>query len=146
MREIQSNYKKVRCSLYDGKLEKKFWAEAFHTPVYLKNRTLASGLNQMMTLMTHVPKEKCLKWDKKAKKHYLVGYADNVKGYRLYNSETNKMITSRDVTIMEPFGDTEMTQVVISEDQETLSGHIEEHDDSEGEGQETPLGDIKRRL
>lgn len=37
---------RARCLLYDGKLEKKFWAEAVHTAVYLKNRILASGLNK----------------------------------------------------------------------------------------------------
>lgn len=35
---------KARCMLFHAKLDKKFWAEAVHTAVYLKNRSVASGL------------------------------------------------------------------------------------------------------
>ncbi|GBP00527.1 Retrovirus-related Pol polyprotein from transposon TNT 1-94 [Eumeta japonica] len=52
--------------------------------------------------MMHVPKAKRLKWDKKAVEiHSCVGYSENIKGYRLYNPETKKICTSRDVIIME---------------------------------------------
>lgn len=140
---------KARCLLYDAKLEKKFWAEAVHTAVYLKNRSIASGLHQKTpyelwngrkpnishirvfgsTVMSHVPKEKRLKWDKKAEKHYLVGYADNVKGYRLYNPKTNKVITSRDVTIMEPNDNPEMIQAVVKENSSAPANPAEQHED-----------------
>lgn len=40
---------RARCLLYDAKF-KKFWAEAVHTAVYLKNRTVASGLNQTLPM------------------------------------------------------------------------------------------------
>lgn len=113
---------KARCLLFDAKLHKRFWAEAVHTAVYLKNRSVASGLNQKTpfelwtgrkpdvghirifgsTVMAHVPKEKRKKWDKKAVRHLLLGYPDSTKGYRLYNPVTKKVVIARDVTIMEP--------------------------------------------
>lgn len=126
---------RARCLLFDANLDKKFWAEAVHTAVYLRNRSLASGLNQRSPyevwtgskpdvshirifgsiVMAHVPKTKRLKWDKKSVKHYLVGYADNVKGYRLYNPVKNDIITSRDVTIIEPNNESDMLQITIEE-------------------------------
>ena len=35
--------------------------------------------------MAHIPKEKRSKWDKKSKKHILVGFSENVKDYRIYD-------------------------------------------------------------
>lgn len=74
---------KSKCMLFDANLEKKFWAEAVHTAVYLRNRSLASGLDKTpyelwtgrmpdvknlrmfgSSVMVHVPKEKRLKWDR----------------------------------------------------------------------------------
>ncbi|KAJ0169549.1 hypothetical protein K1T71_014734 [Dendrolimus kikuchii] len=126
---------KARCLLFDAKLDKNFWAEAVHTAVYLKNRSLATGLPQRTPyevwmgrksdvshirlfgskVMVHIPKIKRTKWDKKAGKYILVGYSENIKGYRLYNPETKKVITSRDVTVMEDFTGSEITQVLVQE-------------------------------
>ncbi|GBP58764.1 Retrovirus-related Pol polyprotein from transposon TNT 1-94 [Eumeta japonica] len=123
---------RARCLLFDAKMEKELWAEAVNTAVYLKNRSPASGLGQITPIemwtgckpdlghirvfgspaMMHVPKAKRLKWDKKAVKYILVGYSENIKGYRLYNPETKKICTSRDVIIMERSDST--TQVEIS--------------------------------
>jgi len=36
---------KARYLLFDAELEKRFWAEAVNTAVYLRNRSIASGLN-----------------------------------------------------------------------------------------------------
>lgn len=49
----------------------------------------------------HVPKQKRTKLDKKSKKLILVGFCDNVKGYRLYDAESKDVIISRDVIIIE---------------------------------------------
>ena len=112
---------KGRCLLFDAKLEKKFWAEAVNTAAYLRNRSIAAGLNNKTpyevwndlkpdlrhlkifgsTVMVHVPQNKRRKFDKKSEKMILVGYGETVKGYRLYNPQTNSVITSRDVVIME---------------------------------------------
>ena len=68
---------RARCLLFEADLEKKFWAEAANTAVYLKNRSIASGLKKTpyeywngrkpnlehirifgSPAMVHVPKEK----------------------------------------------------------------------------------------
>lgn len=112
---------KARCLLYDAGLPKRFWAEAVNTANYLRNRCIASGLNGKTpfekwtgkkpdvsglrifgsTVMAHIPKEKRLKFDKKACKHILVGFSDHIKGYRIYNPDTDDVTTSRDVIIHE---------------------------------------------
>ena len=77
---------KGRCLLFEAELEKKFWAEAVNTAVYLKNRTIAAGLGEKTPYemwyqrkpdvsnlrifgsiaMVHVAKPRRLKWDKKS--------------------------------------------------------------------------------
>ncbi|GBP09332.1 Retrovirus-related Pol polyprotein from transposon TNT 1-94, partial [Eumeta japonica] len=51
--------------------------------------------------MVHVPKEHCLKWDKKSAEYILVGYGEDVMGYRLYNPVKKNIVTNRDVIFME---------------------------------------------
>lgn len=117
----RSLVEKARCLIFDAGLHKKFWAEAINTSVYLRNRSVVTGLKNMTPyeawtgkkpdlshirifgskVMMHIPKEKRLKWDMKAKEHILVGYADNVKGYRVYDPENNSITISRDIIIME---------------------------------------------
>lgn len=112
---------KARCLLFDAKLDRKFWAEAANTAVYLHNRTISSGLDGKTpyeiwrgvkpdvshlrifgsTVMVHVAKEKRTKWDKKSNKCILVGFPENIKGYRVYDPETRSITTSRDVVIIE---------------------------------------------
>lgn len=126
---------KARCLLFDGELEKKFWAEAINMAVYLRNRSICSGLNDKTpyevwngvkpdlsdlklfgaTVMVHIPYNKRRKLDKKSEKMILVGYGDNVKGYRVYNPRTNSIITSRDVKIFE---NTDEKEVMIKLDYE----------------------------
>lgn len=117
----RSLVEKARCLMFDAGLPKKFWAEAVNTSLYLRNRSVVAGLNNRSPyevwtqkkpnlshirifgskVMTHVPKEKRAKWDRKAKELILVGYEDHVKGYRVYDPENNSVSTSRDVIIME---------------------------------------------
>lgn len=126
---------RAKCLLFEAKLEKRFWAEAVNSAVYLKNRSPASGLGEITPfekwtgrkpdlshirvfgspVMVHVPKSKRQKWDKKAVKYILVGYPDNIKGYRLYNLETKQVTTSRDVTIMEKREITDNAQIVVQD-------------------------------
>lgn len=111
---------KAKCLLFDANLQKVFWAEAVHTAIYLRNRSIAAGLKKTpfelwtgikpdvsnlrifgSVVMVHVPKEKRLKWDKKAAKQILVGYSDTTKGYRIFNPTKKAISVSRDVIIME---------------------------------------------
>lgn len=112
---------KARCMIFDAQLQKKFWAEAANTAVYLKNRSPTTALNNITPyeawhgkkpdlsnvrvfgspVMVHIPKQKRLKWDKKSEEHILVGYSENVKGYRIYNPRKDTISTSRDVVVME---------------------------------------------
>ncbi|CAD7076699.1 unnamed protein product [Hermetia illucens] len=62
--------------------------------------------------MVHIPKERRLKWDKKAKQCILVGYPDDVKGYRVYNPNNNCITTSRDVVVNEEGIKKEQDEVV----------------------------------
>lgn len=52
-------------------------------------------------VMVQVPKEKRHKFDRKSKNVILVGFCDNIKGYRLYDTQRKQILTSRDVIIIE---------------------------------------------
>lgn len=84
-------------------------------------------------VMCHIPKEKRCKWDKKAEKLILIGYTDHVKGYRLYNPVTKKIITSRDVTIIEPKDDSEMMIITEQQQQQASSSDQTDHTDSDND-------------
>lgn len=146
---------RARCMLFDAGLDKKFWAEAVNTAVYLRNRSPASGLQDKTPfelwsnkkpdlshirifgsqVMVHIPKEKRLKWDTKSKPHILVGYAENIKGYRIYDPEKRCVSVSRDVIIQEnlksnivtddrisvPVGEISETQQVETKDEESVN-------------------------
>lgn len=92
--------------------------------------------------MAHIPKQKRLKWDKKAQKHYLVGYSDNIKGYRLYNPSTKKVITCRDVTVMEQ-DNSEIVQATINENSVFSSDSLCQNKDSDGLYSEVSTGTVK---
>ena len=49
----------------------------------------------------HVPKKKTRKLDIKSKKCIFIGYKDGVKGYKLWNLITKKIVYSRDVIFKE---------------------------------------------
>lgn len=129
---------KARCMLFDAKLDKKFWAEAVNTAVYIRNRSTTSSLANSKTpfemwygkkpdignlrifgskVMTHIPKTNRLKWDKKSKKTILVGYSESCKGYRLYDPDINNVTICRDVEILEK--SEELVEVITGGNQET---------------------------
>lgn len=120
-RMIKTVVEKARYLMLDANLDEKFWAEAVNTTVYLRNKTVANGLDEetpseMWTgnkldinnlriydskVMAHIPKQKRLKWDKKSKPMILVGYSETFKGYRLYDAGKNEEFICRDVTVFE---------------------------------------------
>lgn len=151
-RFIRTAVEKARCLLFDADLKKVFWAEATNTAVYLQNRTVSAALNNRTpyelwtnskpdishlrvfgsTVMKHVPKEKRQKWDKKSEECILVGYSEEVKGYRVYNPKTNLITTSRDVVIIEK--ESRFCDVIVDErNPETLLNNEQMSLDSVGD-------------
>ncbi|KAJ0176972.1 hypothetical protein K1T71_006981 [Dendrolimus kikuchii] len=151
---------RARCLLFDAGLDKKFWAEATHTAVYLRNRSIAAGLNNKTPyelwmnkkpdlshiwifgsqVMVHIPKEKRLKWDMKAIKGILVGYADNIKGYRIYDLQKKCIIISRDVVVHENIEKGKTSDILVSvgeilpqEEKQKSCDEVQESDSSDSE-------------
>ena len=120
----------VRSMLSSAKLPNIFWAEAVSTTVYLQNRLLTSALKNKTPeevwsgrkpsvahlrvfgskAYSHIPKEKRKKLDSKTLECILIGYNENVKGYRLYNLNTKSVIISRNVAFNEDTQDQEGAQ------------------------------------
>lgn len=119
---------RAKCLLFDAGLPKYFWAEATNMAVYLINRTICASTGkvpeEMFTgkkvdlsnlkifgsrVMTHIPKEKRKKWDRKSKEMTFVGYDEDTKGYRCIDRNTNTLIISRDVTFHENTSTSGMT-------------------------------------
>jgi hypothetical protein len=112
---------KSRCMLSGVGLGKEFWAEAVGTTCYLVNRSPSSALDEKtpqevwtgkepsLTHLkvfgydsyVHVPKENRSKLDKKVEKCIFIGYKDGLKGYKLWNPETKKVVYSQDVVFRE---------------------------------------------
>jgi len=98
-----------------------FWADAVGTACYLVNKSPSlvlgdktpqevwTGKEPSLTHLkvfgcdayVHVPKENRSKLDKKAEKCIFIGYKDGLKGYKLWNPETKKVVYSRDVVFRE---------------------------------------------
>jgi hypothetical protein len=112
---------KARSMLSGAGLEQEFWVEAVSTTCYLVNRSPSSALDDTTPhevwsgkkpslqhlrvfgcdAYVHVPKENRSKLDNKAEKCIFIGYKDGVKGYKLWNPETKKIVYSRDVVFRE---------------------------------------------
>lgn len=151
----RSIVEKARCLLFDSQLQKCLWAEAVNTAVYIINRVPAAGIGNNTTpyemwmgrkpkldhlrifgspAMVHIPKEKRKKWDKKAKKMFLVGYSENIKGYRLYDPVARDVTVARDVVIMENIDDRSTTTITI--DESISHENAQEEETSESENQD----------
>lgn len=112
---------KVRCLLFNANLDDKMWAEAANTAAFLINRSPSSRLSGKIPeevwsgnkvnlkylrvfgceAFAHIDDCKRKKLDPKSKKLIFLGYCENVKGYRLFNPDDNKIIVSRDVVFNE---------------------------------------------
>ena len=102
-------------------LGQEFWAEVVETTCYLTNRSPSSALEDKTPqevwtgkkpsishlrvfgcdAYVHVPKEKRTKLDSKSKKCIFIEYKDGLKGYKLWNLVTRKVVYSRDVMFKE---------------------------------------------
>ena len=110
----RSLMEKARSMLSGAGLGHELWVVAVDTACYLKNRSPTSTLvdktpyevwsSQKPSVahlrvfgceaFMHVPKEKRRKLDNKAEKCIFVGYKDGIKGYKLWNPVTRKIVYS----------------------------------------------------
>lgn len=157
----RSIVEKSRCLLFDAQLNKELWAEAVNTAVYLSNRSPKACLGKNTTpyeiwtgkkpnlshlrvfgspVMVHIPKEKRKKWDKKANMMYLVGYSENIKGYRLYNPNNQTLTVARDVVVMENIQNNSNTTSIMVKDPEPLQNIIREESSEEQQEVQDEIG------
>jgi hypothetical protein len=112
---------KARSMLNGVELGQELWVEVVGATCYLVNRSPSSSLDDKTPhevwtgkkpslehlrvfgcdAYVHVPKENRSKMDKKYEKCIFIGYKDGVKGYKLWNPETKKIVYSRDVVFRE---------------------------------------------
>ncbi len=122
----------VRSLLHTAQLEKKFWAEALSTVVYVRNRVISRSLPKNITPyhlwmrkapdLSHLrvfgskcwyvlPKKKVKKLDARSKEGLMMGYSSQSKGYKILDLESSTLIVSRDVTFDESSVDSPTTEI-----------------------------------
>lgn len=142
-REMRTIVESARTMLHAKNLPTSLWAEATNTAVYILNRTGTSSVKAKTPfelwfgkspsinhfrvfgskVFVHIPKEKRKKWDRKSEEGVFVGYSDNVKGYRVWLPNTNKVVVRRDIIFKE--------NVPILNDENVKSGREESSELSE---------------
>ncbi|KAE8678429.1 Senescence-specific cysteine protease SAG12 [Hibiscus syriacus] len=152
-------------------LEKSLWVEAVNTACYLVNRAQSTAieLKTPMEMWTGKPadysnlhifgsivyvmynSQEISKLDPKSRKCKFLGYADGVKGYRLWDPTVRKVIISRDVIFVEDklqrkkdddsTEKSEITQIHVEKEVEQGdSSEVEPaHDEQEPESSEAPI-------
>eukprot|EP00171_Calliarthron_tuberculosum_P023532 IDg23532t1 len=127
----------VRSMLHHKRVEKRFWAEALATAVYVRNRVTSRALSSNTTPhhiwnssppdLSHmrvfgslcwyvVPRNKVQKLDARSREALLMGYSKQSKGYKLWDVKLDKFIVSRDVSF-----DEDNQSSTPSEDEEPTS-------------------------
>ncbi len=107
-----------RSMLHSKSLDKRLWAEALDAVVYIRNRVPSHSLPSDQTPhgiwigskpdLSHlrifgskcwyiVPRTKLQKLDSRARPAIMIGYAKQSKGYKLWDTELQKAVISRDV-------------------------------------------------
>jgi len=119
-RKNRSIIEMAKCMLLDAGLSLQYWGEAVMTAVYLQNRLPTKATDKTpfelwngekpdlshirifgCKAFAYIPKEKRTKFDDRATEAVLVGYSERSKGYRLLQTDTNRIIISRSVTFVE---------------------------------------------
>ncbi|GKA22722.1 retrovirus-related pol polyprotein from transposon TNT 1-94 [Tanacetum coccineum] len=112
---------RARAMLATASLGKSFWAEAVNTACYVINRSPSTAVKLKTPMEMWTEKSvnysnlhifgshvyvmyntlETTKLDPKSRKCLFLGYADGVKGYRLWDPTAHKVVLSRDVIFME---------------------------------------------
>ena len=112
---------RARCMRLNAELPKNFWAEAVNTACYIINRSPSSAIDFKIPEevwsgkpidfsklrifgcpgYVHVQSEERSKLDAKSRKCIFLGYAQGVKGYRLWDPVAKKKVISNDVVFDE---------------------------------------------
>jgi hypothetical protein len=112
---------RARSMLSNANLQQELWEETITTAFYLVNWSPSVAIDCKIPeevwighpcdysnlkifgcdVYALIPKNQCSKLDSKSKKYIFVGYDDVVKGYRLWDPTTHKIIISRDVVFDE---------------------------------------------
>ena len=140
----------ARSMLLDAKLSKKLWAEAIATAVYLKNRSPTKALKTTpyeawhgttpkvdhlrvfgSDAYAHIPKDERSKFDSKSRKCVMVGYGTVTKGYRLYDTATQKILYSRDVEFNECIKKSQIPSDSETEDYQLVAEFTTDSDDQD---------------
>jgi len=112
----------VRSMIHTAGIDKKFWAEAVQTAVYVRNRVTSRSLPKLKTPfhlwhnavpdLSHlrifgspcfytIPKNKRKKLNPRSREAIFMGYSMQSKGYKIWDPESRKMLVSRDVIFRE---------------------------------------------
>jgi transposase InsO family protein len=158
---------RTRAMLKTAGLGKSFWAEAVNTACYVINRSPSTAieLKTPMEMWTGKPADysqlhifgspvyvmyntqEVSKLDSKSRKCIFLGYADGVKGYRLWDPTAHKVVISRDVIFAEDKMQMEENNSILKETTEvqmentqnrTSSEAAPEHEEQEQIESETP--------
>nr|ABA97036.1 retrotransposon protein, putative, Ty1-copia subclass [Oryza sativa Japonica Group] len=131
---------KARCMLSNARMNKRFWAEATNTA--LINKSPSTPLNKKTpielrvfgcTAYAHVDNGKL---EHRAIKCLFLGYGLGVKGYKLWNPETKRIVMCKSVVFNESvmFNESLSTDVIpggSDEEQQYVSVQVEHVDDQE---------------
>uniref|UniRef100_A0A1Y1LCN3 Endonuclease n=1 Tax=Photinus pyralis TaxID=7054 RepID=A0A1Y1LCN3_PHOPY len=129
-REMRTVVEAARTLLQAKGMEKKFWAEAVNTSVFVINRTGTStilgktpyalwhgkdyDIHNLQIFGTrvyaHLPKPKRQKWDAKGEFGIFMGYGEDTKGYRIYFPTRNTLEVKRDVIFVDDVQDDQHPQ------------------------------------
>ncbi|KAK0602044.1 hypothetical protein LWI29_029846 [Acer saccharum] len=142
---------RIRAMLRTAGLSNSFWAEAAKTACYVINRSpsIAIELKTPMEMWTGKPADysnlhsfgcpvyvmynaqERTKLDPKSRRCIFLGYADGVKGYRLWDPTAHKVVISRDVIFVEDQLQKEEDNITSKENSETTDVQVENNPEQE---------------
>lgn len=133
-REMRTIVEAARSMIHAKGINSRLWAEAVNSAVFILNRTGTSTIKHKTPyelwygksieindfrvfgseVYVHLPKQGRTKLDAKAKKCIFVGYDENVKGFRVFDSDSNKIEIVRDVKfLLNEFSSKQFNDVII---------------------------------